>query len=86
MLLSLCFKNLKSWLMHTFINAKSLLSILTVFIVVLTVSLLIILQSVELDRLAVYLDSDIVPWHVDKSWEKLLPSEWLKVLLLVFLI
>ncbi|XP_042953951.1 uncharacterized protein LOC122290372 isoform X2 [Carya illinoinensis] len=36
-------------------------------------------KSVELDQLAVYLDSDIVPWHVEKSWEKLLPSEWLKV-------
>ncbi|RDY00759.1 hypothetical protein CR513_16023, partial [Mucuna pruriens] len=32
--------------------------------------------SVELDRLAVYLDSDIIPWHVNKAWEDLLPSEW----------
>ncbi|KAL5551261.1 hypothetical protein UlMin_001437, partial [Ulmus minor] len=35
-------------------------------------------KSVELDRLAVYLDSDIVPWHVDKPWEDLLPSEWVQ--------
>ncbi|MCH90779.1 vacuolar sorting protein, partial [Trifolium medium] len=34
---------------------------------------------VELDRLAVYLDSDIIPWHVDKAWEDLLPSEWFQV-------
>jgi hypothetical protein len=37
------------------------------------------LQCVELDRLAVYLDSDIIPWHVDKAWEDLLPSEWFQV-------
>ncbi|KAE8055526.1 hypothetical protein FH972_012359 [Carpinus fangiana] len=36
-------------------------------------------KSVELDRLALYLDSDIVPWHVDKPWEDLLPSEWLQI-------
>ncbi|GMN73596.1 hypothetical protein TIFTF001_054327, partial [Ficus carica] len=36
-------------------------------------------KSVELDRLALYLDSDIVPWHIDKSWEDLLPSEWVQV-------
>lgn len=39
----------------------------------------IALQSVELDRLAVYLDSDIIPWHVNKAWEDLLPSEWFQV-------
>ncbi|KAJ7944655.1 pleckstrin-likey (PH) domain-containing protein [Quillaja saponaria] len=36
-------------------------------------------KSVELDQLAVYLDSNIVPWRVDKSWEDLLPSEWFQV-------
>uniref|UniRef100_A0A6N2K527 PH domain-containing protein n=1 Tax=Salix viminalis TaxID=40686 RepID=A0A6N2K527_SALVM len=36
-------------------------------------------KSVELDQLAVYLDSDISPWNIDKSWEDLLPSEWLQV-------
>lgn len=39
----------------------------------------IALQSVELDRLAVYLDSDIIPWNVNKAWEDLLPSEWFQV-------
>nr|KYP67094.1 Putative vacuolar protein sorting-associated protein 13B [Cajanus cajan] len=37
------------------------------------------IQSVELDRLAVYLDSDIIPWHVNKAWEDLLPSEWFQI-------
>ncbi|XP_050223282.1 uncharacterized protein LOC126673249 [Mercurialis annua] len=36
-------------------------------------------KSAELDQLAVYLDSDISPWHVDKPWEDLLPSEWVQV-------
>lgn len=36
-------------------------------------------QSVQLDRLALYLDSDISPWHVNKPWEDLLPSEWVQV-------
>ncbi|KAE9596742.1 putative vacuolar protein sorting-associated protein [Lupinus albus] len=36
-------------------------------------------KSVELDGLAVYLDSDIIPWHVNKAWEDLLPSEWFQV-------
>ncbi|XWS38677.1 hypothetical protein CRYUN_Cryun19dG0151500 [Craigia yunnanensis] len=36
-------------------------------------------KSVELDRLALYLDSDILPWHVNKPWEDLLPSEWVQV-------
>ncbi|PPD75818.1 hypothetical protein GOBAR_DD27246 [Gossypium barbadense] len=36
-------------------------------------------KSVELDRLALYLDSDILPWHIDKLWEDLLPSEWIQV-------
>uniref|UniRef100_A0A1J3IIE4 Putative vacuolar protein sorting-associated protein 13A n=1 Tax=Noccaea caerulescens TaxID=107243 RepID=A0A1J3IIE4_NOCCA len=33
-------------------------------------------KSVELDRLAFYLDSDMSPWHIDKPWEDLLPFEW----------
>ncbi|MED6185793.1 hypothetical protein PIB30_060531 [Stylosanthes scabra] len=33
-------------------------------------------KSVELDRLAVYFDSDIIPWHINQAWEDLLPSEW----------
>ena len=37
------------------------------------------LQSVQLDQLALYLDSDIAPWHVNKPWEDLLPSEWVQV-------
>ncbi|XP_068305501.1 uncharacterized protein [Pyrus communis] len=36
-------------------------------------------KSVQLDRLALYLDSDIAPWHVNKPWEDLLPSEWVQV-------
>ncbi|GFP96481.1 vacuolar protein sorting-associated protein 13c [Phtheirospermum japonicum] len=32
--------------------------------------------SVELERMAVYLDSDVIPWHIEKPWEDLLPSEW----------
>ncbi|XP_042394059.1 uncharacterized protein LOC121984930 isoform X2 [Zingiber officinale] len=33
-------------------------------------------KSVELESLAFYFDSDILPWTVNKSWEDLLPSEW----------
>ncbi|KAK4844286.1 hypothetical protein QYF36_018501 [Acer negundo] len=36
-------------------------------------------KSVVLDRLALYLDSDITPWNMDKPWEDLLPSEWVQV-------
>ncbi|GAB2263603.1 hypothetical protein Droror1_Dr00025737 [Drosera rotundifolia] len=36
-------------------------------------------KLVELERLAVYLDSDTVPWYVNKPWEKLLPSEWSEI-------
>ncbi|KAL5072393.1 hypothetical protein RYX36_011377 [Vicia faba] len=36
-------------------------------------------KCVELDRLGVPLDSDIIPWHVDKAWEDLLPSEWFQI-------
>ncbi|XP_024994007.1 uncharacterized protein LOC112527539 isoform X2 [Cynara cardunculus var. scolymus] len=33
-------------------------------------------KSVELERLAVYLDSDISPWRIAKPWEDLQPFEW----------
>nr|XP_027080056.1 uncharacterized protein LOC113703042 isoform X2 [Coffea arabica] len=33
-------------------------------------------KSVELERLAVYLDSDVSPWHIDEPWEDLPPREW----------
>ncbi|XP_074317635.1 uncharacterized protein LOC141653693 isoform X2 [Silene latifolia] len=36
-------------------------------------------KSVQLERLAFYFDSDISPWHLNKPWEDLLPSEWLQV-------
>ncbi|XP_022737877.1 uncharacterized protein LOC111290709 isoform X2 [Durio zibethinus] len=36
-------------------------------------------KSVELDRLALYLDSDILPWHINKPWDDLLPAEWVQV-------
>ncbi|KAL6985853.1 hypothetical protein U1Q18_019226 [Sarracenia purpurea var. burkii] len=36
-------------------------------------------KSLELESLAVYLDSDSCPWHIDKPWEDLLPSEWSQV-------
>ncbi|KNA21084.1 hypothetical protein SOVF_046540 [Spinacia oleracea] len=36
-------------------------------------------KSVKLERLAFYFDSDISPWHLDKPWEDLLPSEWPQV-------
>ncbi|XP_050141691.1 uncharacterized protein LOC126617690 [Malus sylvestris] len=36
-------------------------------------------KSVQLDQLALYLDSDTAPWHVNKPWEDLLPSEWVQV-------
>ncbi|KAL6543920.1 hypothetical protein OROGR_010417 [Orobanche gracilis] len=33
-------------------------------------------KSVELERVAIYLDSDVSPWNIAKPWEDLLPSEW----------
>ncbi|GKC59759.1 pleckstrin domain superfamily protein [Tanacetum coccineum] len=36
----------------------------------------ILQKSVELEKLAVYLDSDITPWHITKPWDDLQPSEW----------
>ncbi|KAL6008541.1 hypothetical protein ACLOJK_034054 [Asimina triloba] len=36
-------------------------------------------KSVELESLALYFDSDVHPWKVDKQWEDLLPSEWSQI-------
>ncbi|KAK9266873.1 hypothetical protein L1049_027132 [Liquidambar formosana] len=36
-------------------------------------------KSVELEQLALYFDSDICPWHVEKPWEDFLPLEWVQV-------
>ncbi|CAH9120085.1 unnamed protein product [Cuscuta europaea] len=36
-------------------------------------------KSLELEKLAVYFNSDIMPWYIDKPWEDLLPAEWVKV-------
>ncbi|XP_057872719.2 uncharacterized protein LOC131078906 isoform X2 [Cryptomeria japonica] len=36
-------------------------------------------KSVELERLAVYFDSDVKPWEIGKPWEDLLPSEWSQI-------
>ncbi|URE38072.1 vacuolar protein [Musa troglodytarum] len=35
-------------------------------------------KSVELESLAFYFDSDVIPWTIDEPWEDLLPSEWSK--------
>ncbi|KAG8382461.1 hypothetical protein BUALT_Bualt05G0079700 [Buddleja alternifolia] len=36
-------------------------------------------KSVELERMAIYLDSDVSPWYIEKPWEDLLPSEWTQI-------
>ncbi|XP_075505709.1 uncharacterized protein LOC142542773 isoform X1 [Primulina tabacum] len=36
-------------------------------------------KSAELERLAIYWDSDINPWYLEKPWEDLLPVEWAQV-------
>eukprot|EP01018_Ginkgo_biloba_P007485 Gb_23775 [translate_table: standard] len=36
-------------------------------------------KSVELERLAIYFDSDTKPWKVDKPWEELPPREWSQI-------
>ncbi|KAK3153327.1 hypothetical protein QOZ80_2BG0170820 [Eleusine coracana subsp. coracana] len=36
-------------------------------------------KSVELERLALYFDSDSSPWSINKPWEDLQPSEWSQV-------
>lgn len=36
-------------------------------------------KFVQLERLAIYHDSDKPPWKVDKSWQDLAPSEWIEI-------
>jgi hypothetical protein len=58
----------------------SCLLLIVVFIILAFDSLfMMVLQSVELESLALYFDSDSSPWSVDKPWEDLLPSEWSQV-------
>lgn len=41
--------------------------------------MLILLQSLHLERLALYHDSNSFPWKIDKRWEDLSPKEWIEV-------
>ncbi|GKV06822.1 hypothetical protein SLEP1_g18658 [Rubroshorea leprosula] len=36
-------------------------------------------KSLQLERLAMYHDSDKLPWKVDKKWEDLSPKEWIEI-------
>ncbi|XP_010266663.1 PREDICTED: uncharacterized protein LOC104604129 isoform X2 [Nelumbo nucifera] len=36
-------------------------------------------KSVQLERLAVYHDSDSLPWKMDKKWVDLSPKEWVEI-------
>ncbi|KAJ6768458.1 TETRATRICOPEPTIDE REPEAT (TPR)-CONTAINING PROTEIN-RELATED [Salix koriyanagi] len=36
-------------------------------------------KSLQLERLAVYHDSDNLPWKIDKKWEDLSPEEWVEI-------
>ncbi|XVE82332.1 hypothetical protein DITRI_Ditri15bG0139900 [Diplodiscus trichospermus] len=36
-------------------------------------------KSLQLERLAMYHDSDNLPWKMDKKWEDLIPKEWIEV-------
>ncbi|XP_017974971.1 PREDICTED: uncharacterized protein LOC18603726 [Theobroma cacao] len=36
-------------------------------------------KSLQLERLAMYHDSDSLPWNMDKKWEDLSPKEWIEV-------
>ncbi|KAB2092888.1 hypothetical protein ES319_A02G061000v1 [Gossypium barbadense] len=36
-------------------------------------------KSLQLERLAMYHDSDNLPWKIDKKWEDLSPKEWIEV-------
>ncbi|TYI07189.1 hypothetical protein ES332_A10G210100v1 [Gossypium tomentosum] len=36
-------------------------------------------KSLQLERLAMYHDSDKLPWKMDKKWEDLSPKEWIEV-------
>jgi len=42
------------------------------------------LQSVQLERLALYHDSDHLPWEIDKRWEDINPPEWIEVCCTLF--
>ncbi|KAJ8767440.1 hypothetical protein K2173_017484 [Erythroxylum novogranatense] len=36
-------------------------------------------KSLQLERLAVYHNSDSLPWEIDKRWEDLTPKEWVEI-------
>ncbi|XP_020520361.1 uncharacterized protein LOC18430003 [Amborella trichopoda] len=36
-------------------------------------------KSLQLERLAVYHDSDCTPWKLDRNWEDLSPKEWIEI-------
>ncbi|XP_065863891.1 uncharacterized protein [Euphorbia lathyris] len=36
-------------------------------------------KSLQLERLAVYHDSNSLPWNIDKRWEDLSPKEWIEI-------
>ncbi|XP_050374958.1 uncharacterized protein LOC126792594 [Argentina anserina] len=36
-------------------------------------------KSLQLERLAMYHDSDSVPWKIDKNWGDLAPKEWVEI-------
>ncbi|KAK8477173.1 hypothetical protein V6N11_019518 [Hibiscus sabdariffa] len=36
-------------------------------------------KSLQLERLAMYHNSDKLPWKIDKKWEDLSPKEWIEV-------
>ncbi|KAL8152479.1 LOW QUALITY PROTEIN: hypothetical protein V2J09_010239 [Rumex salicifolius] len=36
-------------------------------------------KSLQLERLAIYHDSNSLPWKIDKKWEALGPSEWIEI-------
>lgn len=36
-------------------------------------------KSLQLERLAVYHDSDSLPWKIEKGWEDLSPKEWVEI-------
>ncbi|WVZ12338.1 hypothetical protein V8G54_016868 [Vigna mungo] len=36
-------------------------------------------KSVQLERLALYHDSDHLPWEIDKRWEDINPREWIEI-------
>ncbi|KAF7837665.1 putative vacuolar protein sorting-associated protein [Senna tora] len=36
-------------------------------------------KSLQLERLALYHDSDSLPWEIDKRWEDISPQEWIEI-------